>query len=114
MIVPPAPSNSATSGGPFEKARFRYEAERDVYICPQGHLLQYRKTHKKSRLRVYQIKKPEYCRACPHFGPGTKSKQGRGVVRLFDEPIKETLAAQYQEASSQAIYKLRQQKAELP
>jgi len=114
VIVPPAPSNSRASGGPFDKTKFHYDPERDVYVCPEGHLLGYRKTHKKSRQWVYQIKKPQHCRDCPHFGPCTESKQGRSVVRLFDEPLKEFLAAQYGEASSQAVYKLRQQKAELP
>lgn len=114
VIVPPAPSNSRASGGPFEKARFQYDPERDAYVCPEGRLLEYRKTHKRSRQRVYQIKKPRHCRNCPHFGTCTESQQGRSVVRLFDEPIKEFLAVQYGEASSQAVYKLRQQKAELP
>jgi transposase len=30
VIVPPAPSNSRASGGPFEKARFHYDPQRDV------------------------------------------------------------------------------------
>ncbi len=112
VIVPPAPNTHATAGTPFAKANFTYDAQQDVYNCPQGHILSYRKTNEQKR--VYQIRQPKHCRACPHFGECTKSKAGRSIVRLTDEPLKEFLAVQYQETSSQIIYKLRQQRAELP
>lgn len=114
VIVPPAPDTTATGGTPFEKAKFTYDAQQDVYICPQGHILGYRKTNEQTRHRVYQIRPPKLCRQCAHFGKCTKSPSGRSIVRLFDEPLKNFLATQYQESSSQAIYKLRQQRAELP
>lgn len=54
------------------------------------------------------------CKQCPHFGVCTTSKQGRTIARLINEEVKQKLEAQYEESESQAIYKLRQQKAELP
>jgi transposase len=114
VIVPPAPSNSATTGTPFEKAKFTYDAQQDVYVCPEKQILGYRKTNEKERTRVYQIRQPKHCRQCQHFGKCTKSPQGRSITRLFDELVKEALETQYREASSQAIYKLRQQRAEHP
>ena len=54
------------------------------------------------------------CKRCPHFGVCTTSKQGRTIARLINEEVRQKLEAQYDESESQAIYKLRQQKAELP
>ncbi|GAH63185.1 unnamed protein product, partial [marine sediment metagenome] len=54
------------------------------------------------------------CKQCPHFGVCTKSQQGRKVNRLINEEVRQKLEAQYEGPESQAIYKLRQQKAELP
>ncbi len=54
------------------------------------------------------------CQWCPHFGVCTTSKQGRTIARLINEEVKQKLEAQYEQSESQAIYKLRQQKAELP
>lgn len=114
VVVPPAPSNSAMTGTPFEKSRFTYDARQDVYICPEGRLLGYRKSNEQARTRIYQIRHPKHCRECRHFGQCTKSSQGRSIVRLFDEEIKNTLEAQYREATSRAVYKLRQQRVEHP
>jgi hypothetical protein len=54
------------------------------------------------------------CQGCPHFGVCTTSKQGRTIARLINEKVRQKLEAQYEQSESQAIYKLRQQKAELP
>ncbi len=63
---------------------------------------------------VYMMREKTICQGCPHFGVCTTSKQGRSVARLINEEVKQKLEAQYEESQSQAIYKLRQQKAELP
>jgi len=54
------------------------------------------------------------CHGCHHFGVCTRSKQGRSVARLINEEVRQKLEAQYDESESQAIYKLRKEKAELP
>ncbi len=54
------------------------------------------------------------CQQCPHFGVCTKSKQGRTIARLINEELRQKLEAQYEQSESQAIYKLRKEKAELP
>ena len=64
--------------------------------------------------RVYQIKDPSICTACPHFGVCTKAKDGRRIRRLVNEETKLKLEAQYKKPECQAIYKLRKQKVELP
>jgi len=54
------------------------------------------------------------CSECPHFTVCTKSHRGRTIARLINEEVRQKLEAQYEQSESQAIYKLRQQKAELP
>jgi len=66
----------------YGPGQFRYDAERDVYVCPQGTLLHpYR--------REYKAEKVEYraeaviCNACPRKADCTPSDQGRQVHRSF-------------------------------
>jgi len=114
VIVPPAVNSHATAGGEFAKDRFIYDEQSDTYQCPAGHTLKYRKSNEEARQRIYQITQPRICHDCPHFGVCTKAKGGRSLVRLFDEELKEQLEAQYRESDSQAIYRIRKQKVELP
>src|SRR5665648_546836 len=51
---------------------------------------------------------------CPHYGNCTKSPTGRTISRLLKEEARQKLEAQYNEPSSQEIYKLRKAKVELP
>ncbi len=60
------------------------------------------------------IREKTICKQCPHWGVCTKSQQGRQITRLINEEVRQRLEAQYEQSESQAIYKLRQQKAELP
>ena len=55
------------------------------------------------------------CQNCKHFGRCTKNKRdGRKILRLFKEELREKLEKLYDLPSSQKIYALRKQKVELP
>jgi len=55
------------------------------------------------------------CRQCCHFGECTTShKHGRKILRYLNEEFRERLQSEYEQPASQAIYKLRKQKVELP
>ena len=49
-----------------------------------------------------------------HYGPCTSAKEGRKIIRLAHEEIKEKLEAQYQEVGSQEIYARRKARVEHP
>src|SRR5262249_2950924 len=51
------------SGGMFSRGEFTYDAERDVYVCPNGKLLRTSGTVHDSRVRNY-LSQPQECRAC--------------------------------------------------
>ena len=53
----------ASSDDMFPRSEFAYDAERDVYICPNGKLLRTSGTVHDSRVRNY-LSKPRECRAC--------------------------------------------------
>ena len=96
----------------FDKERFNYNSEKDCYICPQGHNLTYEGSDGKTKR--YKITENSICQQCSYFGKCTKSPDGRQINRLVDEEIRLMLEAQYLQPESQAIYKLRKQKVELP
>lgn len=114
VIVPSQRQASRKEPKPFDKSNFQYDSKKDHYICPEGRFLTYRRTNKREQNKVYIISEKTICKECPHWGVCTKSQQGRQITRLINEEVRQKLEAQYEEAESQTIYKLRQQKAELP
>lgn len=99
--------------GEFDKERFRYDPDKDEYICPAGKRLKYMGHNNVKGRGQYKAKGSE-CRGCRHFGVCTKSRNGRTVTRLDQEELMEQLKSTYQSPEGQEIYKLRGQKAELP
>lgn len=68
----------------FGRDRFTYEPTRDVYRCPGGQDLRFRKHKYTERTRVYQAAAAA-CNACPLRTQCTDSAKGRQVTRSFDE-----------------------------
>jgi len=68
----------------FSPDRFRYEAARDIYICPAGkelHFVQGQSTDRQRRYRAYV----KDCNACTLQAQCTTNKQGRSLCRSVDE-----------------------------
>ncbi len=98
----------------FSKSDFSYNKEQDCYYCPCGEKLTYNKKAGDSKRLYYFITDAKICAACKHFGKCTQSKDGRRIVRLANEEIKEKLEELYLKPESQEIYKKRQAKVEHP
>jgi transposase len=113
VIVPSSRQASGKQAGPFDRRNFKYDKDRDIYICPEGKILRYAGTDAKKGSREY-CAGAKVCKECRNFGLCTKSRYGREVIRKADEELAEKLAAQYEQPQSQKIYELRKQKAELP
>lgn len=90
----------------FGPAQFRYDAEHDVYVCPQGQWLH------RSRVE-YTAEKVEYradpatCNACPLKAHCTPSAYGRQVHRHFAEADLERVRAYHQNRSYQKAIRKR-------
>ncbi|TFG92404.1 MAG: IS1182 family transposase [Candidatus Atribacteria bacterium] len=111
VIVPSQRQVSKKEPSLFAKERFTYQD--DYYLCPQGHKLTPYRLNKENN-RVYKITDKKICLSCPHYCICTKSPTGRTISRLLKEEVRQRLEAQYNEPSSQEIYKLRKEKVELP
>ncbi len=69
----------------FAKNEFVYDAEKDLYICPQGETLRRQGLDYKERSIRYAAR-PSACNPCPLKTRCTKSKEkGRWLRRSFDE-----------------------------
>ena len=113
VVIPSRRQASSQAAKPFDKSEFEYDSENDVYVCPAGQVLSYRGIEG-SKKKVYRAG-AGVCRHCCHFGRCTVSrKNGRKIVRYVNEEFRERLQLQYEQPDSQAIYKLRKQKVELP
>ncbi len=76
----------------FGKDAFAYEAERDIYTCPQGEILRRQGYDYKERSVRYAAS-PSACNACPIKVRCTKSTEGRWLRRSFDEEYLERVRA---------------------
>ena len=112
------PSKRQTAGErkkkEFDKEKFRYDRDRDCYICPEGNELSSRSMNKSKGCRNYRIVDAHLCLKCPHFGRCTKDRFGRSIQRFLNEDLKEKFEADYKKPESREIYNLRKQKVELP
>ncbi len=77
---------------------FRYDAARDLYICPQGQNLRLRSRRKSEEILVY-IAEAAICNVCPLKGKCTKSKTGRQLHRSFFQNYLDR-AASYRETEA--------------
>lgn len=78
------------SDGLFSKDEFKYDGQRDLYICPAGEELTYRRTDKSRNLRQYRT---EACGGCLLREQCTGSEMGRKISRHTDEAVMERMAA---------------------
>jgi hypothetical protein len=68
----------------YGRSKFTYDAERDVYICPQGQMLT-RHTASYTDRKLHYRAKPKVCNACSVKPKCTSGYGGRLVQRDFDE-----------------------------
>jgi hypothetical protein len=85
--------------------RFHYDAERDLFICPQGHALPLYKRSYSELEFVYRAKR-EICNACPVKAKCTGSKSGRYLRRsFFQDYLDRATAYRQTEAYNKAMRK---------
>ncbi len=99
---------------PFSKDKFLWDSQNNQYICPEDKVLKYSRFKKEKNHYAYRVENAKDCLRCPHFGKCTRSKNGRQIIRLKNEELKERLEARYSSNEGQAIYKKRKLRAELP
>jgi transposase len=70
----------ACDGNDYHKSRFKYDAEKDVFICPQGKELRFERIknnrQKKNKLRVYRC---HHWKDCPKNSSCSSEKRGKSI-----------------------------------
>ena len=109
--VPKADTSANTARGLYGKSRFKYDAEKDVYVCPAGDNLTYRfATYELGReLRYYRAKG---CKTCALKSQCTRNQGNRTLTREENEHLMEAMATRMQAQPQK--FKLRKTLAEHP
>jgi transposase len=93
---------------------FSYDADQDIYRCPEGHVLRYAGINNRNKSHMYSMTDAAICLQCPRFGSCTRSRAGRRVERPFTEEIRERLEARYRLPDAPLLMRRRKMRAEHP
>jgi hypothetical protein len=97
--------------GLFAKWRFKYDTEKNVYVCPQKHELTY-STTERGGYRMYKSD-AAHCRSCPMLAQCTRSQTHQKVItRHVWEDSKEWVRLNRLSKSGKYLYRLRYQTIE--
>jgi transposase len=110
-LIPKADTSANTARGLYGKSRFRYDAAKDVYVCPAGAELTHRfNTYELGReLRYYRA---NGCKSCALKKHCTRNKANRTITREENEHLMEAMAARMR--AEPWKFKLRKMLAEHP
>lgn len=105
--------------GQLDKSCFVYDAEHDLYYCPQGQPLPFAE-HKPTRRGGLHFQRRVYrcaaCAGCPLAAVciAAKNKRGRTITRDRYEPLRERIAARMSQPDARTLYNQRPRIAETP
>lgn len=110
-FIPKADTSANTKQGLYGKSQFRYDAVKDVYVCPGAQELTYRfRTYELGRgLKYYRAKG---CKDCTLKPLCTRNQNNRTITREDHEHLMEQMAQRMQAQPEK--FKLRKQLAEHP
>lgn len=91
----------------INKSDFRYDEDRDCFVCPGGHTLELKREASDGK-KVYQALKAE-CDSCPYTARCCTSQKGapRTIHSDDKEPLRQKMNEKMKQESSQEIYKKR-------
>jgi transposase len=101
----------------YGKEQFVWDEATRTYSCPAGQRLQKVKEQRESRVNGEGVQVEKYaskaCGNCVQRQQCSRSKQGRQIKRLVDEPLLEALRQRMATEQGKELYKLRKQTIEL-
>lgn len=75
-LVPKQKSPSVTGNPAYTLDKFRYDLDKDSYLCPQGQILN-NVSKEDAKTKLYRSKA---CKTCPEKDNCTKNKRGRQII----------------------------------
>lgn len=109
--IPKADTSANTRQGLFGKSQFKYDTQKNVYLCPGNQELTYRfSTHELGRdIHYYRA---SGCKDCALRKQCTRNKNNRTITREDNEHLMEAMAERMKREPGK--FKLRKQLAEHP
>ncbi|MDD2498584.1 MAG: IS1182 family transposase [Desulfitobacteriaceae bacterium] len=105
--------SNGTGDKDFYSDKFKYDIEKNVYICPNDKELYYSRARKsKDKIIGYDYKNYEACKDCQFKSRCTKSSKGRSIFRHVDQDFLDTIDVQTEQNRDK--YKMRQMIVEHP
>jgi len=105
--------SNGTGDREFYPDKFKYDKDKNVYVCPANKELIYARDRKeKGKIIGYEYRNYEACSNCEFKNRCTKSKKGRIVCRHVDQDFLDTIDLQTE--LNRDKHKLRQMIAEHP
>jgi transposase len=110
-MIPKADTSANTARGLYGKSKFKYDEQKDVYVCPAGGEMSYRfSTIELGReLKYYRAKG---CGQCALKSQCTRNKANRTITREANEHLMEAMAERMRREPGK--FKLRKTLAEHP
>jgi transposase len=108
LIASPRPERGQPG---FQRKDFVYDAEADVFRCPEGVELRRRKLA--GGAKQYQARGSD-CKACPHFGTCTSSRTGRSLRVAEHEELIQANRKRVHSAEARPLLMIRRQRGEAP
>lgn len=98
----------------FYPERFRFDPEKNVYICPEGDVLAYEGTSVERGKTLYRHR-AKGCKDCPAKPSCCPSaRRGRGITRTENDPRIDAFLKKMETNEAKAIYRQRGEVAEFP
>ena len=123
-LIGPMPDHTSQTVAALEKRgvapeffpqAFRYDAERNCYVCPAGRDLAFESQEKSEGSARYRYRaKLADCQGCPSKGQCCPKSQRRSLVRTEEPPEVRRHREKMASESAREIYKQRSQIAEFP
>jgi len=123
-MIGPLPDHASQMAGALQRRgvapeffpqAFRYDAERNGYVCPAGRDLAFESQEKSEGSARYRYRaKLVDCRGCPSKGQCCPQSQKRSLVRTEESPEVRRHREKMASESAREIYKQRSQIAEFP
>ncbi len=87
---------NSTNDREFYTDKFKYDKDRDIYLCPGGYELNKIK-HRKEDLESFKYRNYEACKNCEYKTRCTTAKKGRTISRSKDQDFLDKVDARTQE-----------------
>lgn len=100
------PETKTNKPGHFLKDDFTYDKNRDLYICPNGKVLN-RRGRSNINNRITYKSSIKDCRICPLKNKCISGKQGYRMTSHFDSPYYDKAKEWYFSPNGKYLYKLR-------